>query len=211
MPIVRGSETLDFSSLNAIYRALQVTRRPLSPPVGVRIADNQLVWEPPDDDLGITAWRIYAESDGDANLVREVLRGQLKFGQEYPASRYFVSSWSAPIGKESVRVRAVDPTGLGVVPPTGSLASIIHREFDLTAAVTLAVTDTPGTSKILIVTVKQPATGSTFTFSWPASFYVETPSNVYQRNGYWVTFMFTGTAAGKWLCIAPPVVKEPEP
>lgn len=107
----RGNRNIN---IREIGRGLRVNRFAPQPPAGVRITGGVLYWEPPADGVGITHWRVYANSDGDASLVREVPVGQTSFRDSLVADRAFVSSWSQPYQKESRRVLASDVSGNGL-------------------------------------------------------------------------------------------------
>jgi len=102
------------SNILELGRGMRVNRFPPQPPAGVRITGGILYWEVPADGIGITHWRLYANNDANASLVREIPVGQLSFKDGLVAARAFLSAWSQPFEKESRRVLANDPSGSGL-------------------------------------------------------------------------------------------------
>jgi hypothetical protein len=86
----------------AIQRRLRIRPGKPGAPRGLRMANSALVWNPPQNPVGITHYRIYANNEH--NLVRSVPAAQTSLGDpRVSGSVFFVTSYNANNQSESSR------------------------------------------------------------------------------------------------------------
>lgn len=182
-------------------RLLRVYRLQPMPPVEIRYSAGLLSWKAPQITAGITHWRIYLSGDGDDKLAREVPVGQLYLQDNIAGTDVFVSAYNSHAQKESARVRY----GSAISPPSGGASVNSWVEYTLSSNIT--INDAVGASgDILVVVVRQAASGGPYTIAWGANFRPNIPANTaidYTAGAYTVfTFISKG---GLWWLMSPPV------
>lgn len=162
---------LTASTLRDLARVTQSSRKRPDPPVGLAYdaTSGVLSWEAPIRNRDITHYRVYAENEESASLVREVSAGQTQIADLLEATTVIVVSYNVHFDIESEPVVLV---GAGVTPPTGGggsgAATFIHTLTLSTATTSLVepVLDDNGNALAgavigdrLVVFVRQDATG----------------------------------------------------
>lgn len=95
-----------------VARTARLSPRRPAPPRELTYAGGVLSWKAPTDTSLVTHYRVYANSDSDVSLARDVPVGQTYLADNLSASRVFVSSFNSFTGQESERVplqATIDP------------------------------------------------------------------------------------------------------
>lgn len=130
---IRGSyqsgsdRTFDQTALQQFVRLRYLRPRP---PRELKSQAGLLSWKPaakPDTfEVRPTHWRIYANTDADAGLVRELPIGQLYLQDNLEAATVYVSAYSQPLNRESPRI----PFPEGSIRPGSSAPRMQRATFN---------------------------------------------------------------------------------
>ena len=135
------------------------TRRRPDPPRGLRaLASGGITWDAPISDAFDT-YRVYADSDADSALARELPKGQTQC-QDLTATRAFVSAYNRSMDLESERVPYNAAFGAGAID-TSLFAKInVHNVFTKFQTIIGTDSGTPTGQALLELQNTTPSTGA---------------------------------------------------